>query len=83
MSLYLMQISPRMWSLWPLLYKAFSEWAMEYLDNILLPLNNFISKGTQVFLACKSPDYLAQVLLAIQAYQVLFYLPSIATVHVL
>ena len=83
MSLYLMQISPRMWSLWPLLYKAFSEWAMEYLDNILLPLNNFISKGTQVFLACKSPDYLAQVLLAIQAYQVLFYFASIATVPVL
>lgn len=36
---------------------------MEYLDNILVPLNNFISKGTEVFLACKSPDYLAQVLL--------------------
>ena len=57
----LLQISPRMWSLWPLLYKAFNEWAMEYLDNILVPLNNFISKGTEVFLACKSPDYLAQV----------------------
>ncbi|KAL3141839.1 hypothetical protein ABBQ32_004507 [Trebouxia sp. C0010 RCD-2024] len=54
------EISARMWSLWPLLYKAFKEWAREYLDNILVPLNNFISKGTEVFLACKSPDYLAQ-----------------------
>lgn len=62
-----MQISPRMWSLWPLLYKAFNDWAGEYLDNILVPLNNFISKGTEVFLACKSPDYLAQVLLTHQA----------------
>ena len=61
--LNLTQISPRMWSLWPLLYQAFKDWAMEYLDNILVPLNNFISKGTEVFLACKSPDYLAQVML--------------------
>jgi len=36
---------------------------MDYLDNILVPLDNFISKGTEVFLACKSPDYLAQVLI--------------------
>ena len=67
------QISPRMWSLWPLLYKAFNEWAMEYLDNILVPLNNFISKGTEVFLACKSPDYLAQVsVLAVFTFSLLY-----------
>lgn len=52
-----------MWSLWPLLHSAYNDWAMEYLDNILVPLDNFISKGTDVFLACKSPDYLAQVLM--------------------
>lgn len=57
----LLQISPRMWSLWPLLHNAYNDWAMDYLDNILVPLDNFISKGTEVFLACKSPDYLAQV----------------------
>ncbi len=50
-----------MWSLWPLLHSAYNDWAMDYLDNILVPLDNFISKGTEVFLACKSPDYLAQV----------------------
>ena len=61
-----MQISPRMWSLWPLLHTAYNEWAMDYLDNILVPLDNFISKGTEVFLACKSPDYLAQVSLRVQ-----------------
>ncbi|DBB04276.1 hypothetical protein WJX77_005934 [Trebouxia sp. C0004] len=54
------EISPRMWSLWPLLHSAYNDWAMDYLDNILVPLDNFISKGTEVFLACKSPDYLAQ-----------------------
>ena len=50
-----------MWSLWPLLHTAYNDWAMDYLDNILVPLDNFISKGTEVFLACKNPDYLAQV----------------------
>lgn len=57
-----------MWSLWPLLHTAYNDWAIDYLDNILVPLDNFISKGTEVFLTCKNPDYLAQVVISTTSY---------------
>jgi hypothetical protein len=48
-----------MWSLWPQMASAFNEWAIDYFENILVPLDNYISKGTEVFLTSKDPDYLA------------------------
>ncbi len=35
-----------------------NEWAIDYLENVLLPLDNFISKGTDVFLTCQNPNFL-------------------------
>ena len=32
---------------------------VDYFENILVALDNFISRGTEVFLTCKQPDYLA------------------------
>ncbi|KAK9813831.1 hypothetical protein WJX73_000701 [Symbiochloris irregularis] len=54
------QISPRMWSLWPLIYEAYTDWAADYLENIMVPFDNFISRGTEHFLAGQNPNYLAQ-----------------------
>ncbi|KAL9247096.1 hypothetical protein vseg_020563 [Gypsophila vaccaria] len=50
-------ISVEMWSLWPLMTEALSDWAIDYFPNILVPLDNYISRGTDRFLACKDPDY--------------------------
>ncbi|KAF5733857.1 importin beta-like SAD2 isoform X2 [Tripterygium wilfordii] len=50
-------ISLDMWSLWPLMVDALAEWAMDFFPNILVPLDNYISRGTQHFLSCKEPDY--------------------------
>ncbi|XP_044485896.1 importin beta-like SAD2 isoform X2 [Mangifera indica] len=50
-------ISLEMWSLWPLMIEALADWAIDFFPNILVPLDNYISRGTVHFLNCKEPDY--------------------------
>ncbi|PON38011.1 Coatomer beta subunit [Parasponia andersonii] len=50
-------ISLDMWSLWPLMMEALKDWAIDFFPNILVPLDNYISRGTAHFLTCKEPDY--------------------------
>ncbi|KAH7834629.1 hypothetical protein Vadar_018079 [Vaccinium darrowii] len=50
-------ISLDMWSLWPLMMEALADWAIDFFPNILVPLDNYISRSTAHFLACKEPDY--------------------------
>ncbi|KAG0476805.1 hypothetical protein HPP92_013646 [Vanilla planifolia] len=57
MTFYSPSVSLEMWSLWPLMVEALNEWAIDYFENILIPLDNYISRGTAHFLACKEPDY--------------------------
>ncbi|XP_031375636.1 importin beta-like SAD2 isoform X2 [Punica granatum] len=57
MTFYSPTISMDMWSLWPLMMEALADWAIDFFPNILVPLDNFISRGTGHFLTCKEPDY--------------------------
>ena len=57
-----MQISQRMWSLWPQIIQCFYEWAVDYLDHISGALENFVCRGNEHFLAGQNPSYLQQVL---------------------
>jgi hypothetical protein len=41
-------ISPAMWQLYPILCKALHDWAMDYFENILIPMDNYISRSTDV-----------------------------------
>ncbi|KAL7608990.1 importin beta-like SAD2 isoform X1 [Lactuca sativa] len=50
-------ISLDMWSLWPLLTEALADWAIDFFPNILVPLDNYISRSTVHYLTCKEPDY--------------------------
>ncbi|XP_021290327.1 importin beta-like SAD2 [Herrania umbratica] len=50
-------ISLDMWSLWPLMIEALADWAIDFFPNILVPLDNYISRGTAHFLTCKEADY--------------------------
>ncbi|XP_021733231.1 importin beta-like SAD2 [Chenopodium quinoa] len=50
-------LSLDMWSLWPLMMEALSDWAIDFFPNILVPLDNYISRSTAHFLTCKDPDY--------------------------
>ncbi|KAI3813925.1 hypothetical protein L1987_18660 [Smallanthus sonchifolius] len=50
-------ISMDIWSLWPLLMEALADWAIDFFPNILVPLDNYISRSTVHYLTCKEPDY--------------------------
>ncbi|KAL6970861.1 secondary alcohol dehydrogenase (SADH2) [Sarracenia purpurea var. burkii] len=50
-------ISLDMWSLWPLMIDALADWAIDFFPNILVPLDNYISRSTAHFLTCKEPNY--------------------------
>lgn len=55
-------VSPFMWSLVPRIVTAFHDWAMDYMQNMLQPLDCIISKGTDVFLTCQNPNLMQMVL---------------------
>ncbi|RLM75616.1 importin beta-like SAD2 [Panicum miliaceum] len=57
MTFYSPSISLDMWSLWPLIMEALNDWAIDFFENILVPLDNYVSRGTEHFLTCKDPDY--------------------------
>ncbi|CAL5391847.1 unnamed protein product [Camellia sinensis] len=50
-------ISLDMWTLWPLMMEALADWAIDFFPNILVPLDNYISRSTAHFLTCREPDY--------------------------
>ncbi|KAG7990879.1 hypothetical protein I3843_02G047400 [Carya illinoinensis] len=50
-------ISLEMWGLWSLMMEALADFAIDYFPNILVPLGNYLSRGTAHFLTCKEPDY--------------------------
>ncbi|VAH31463.1 unnamed protein product [Triticum turgidum subsp. durum] len=57
LTFYSPTISLDMWSLWPLMMEALNDWAIDFFENILVPLDNYISRGTEHFVTCKDPDY--------------------------
>lgn len=57
MTFFAPTISLEMWSLWPLMMEALGDWAIDFFPNILVPLDNYISRSTPHFLTCKDPDY--------------------------
>ena len=37
-------------------------WAIEYFENVLIPMDNYINRSPDHFAACKTPDYVGQCL---------------------
>jgi hypothetical protein len=54
------------WQLYPAIISAFNEYASFYVHYIVPPLDNFISKGTDVFLS--DPKYVEMILQVINFY---------------
>lgn len=52
-------VSDRMWQLWPAMVTAIRTWAIDYFENFLVPMDNFVSRGTERFLAGTQPNYQA------------------------
>ncbi|KAL5059961.1 hypothetical protein RYX36_031565, partial [Vicia faba] len=57
MTFFSPSISLEMWTLWPVMMEVLADWAIDFFPNILVPLDNYISRGTAHFLTCKDPDY--------------------------
>ena len=53
-------VTPAMWELWPIMFDALESWGIQYFENVLVPLDNYISRGTEHFLA--APRYRDDVL---------------------
>lgn len=50
-------VTPAMWELWPVMVNSLSTWGVQYFENVLVPMDNYISRGTEVFLThptCKT-----------------------------
>jgi len=50
------EIAPGLWEAFPLIYKAFDEWAFDYLNMMIAPIENFIGKAPEFFLAAVTPE---------------------------
>jgi hypothetical protein len=47
-------ISPNMWTVCGPLLQSLNDWAIDYLDDMMIPLLNFVVKGTSTFLQATS-----------------------------
>jgi len=59
---YLTYFSPAIteaqWKMWPLMCQCLEKWSLEYFENILLPMDNFISRSADFFLLGRDFNYL-------------------------
>lgn len=49
-------INPLLWEAFPLIYAAYDQWAFDYLNMMIPPLENFIGKAPQDFLIHKTAE---------------------------
>lgn len=54
-------LGQQLWSLWPQLQHCLTSFGITYWSDILMPLDNFISRDTPTFLAGQPVDYLSSV----------------------
>jgi len=45
------EISNELWDVFPMIYVAFDQWAFDYLNLMVPPLENFIGKAPQIFIS--------------------------------
>uniref|UniRef100_A0A383WBL3 Importin N-terminal domain-containing protein n=1 Tax=Tetradesmus obliquus TaxID=3088 RepID=A0A383WBL3_TETOB len=63
---YFGELSPRLWGLWPQLHALVLDFGIDYWENILIPLDNFISRGSETYLTSTSPNYQESVFQMVQ-----------------
>lgn len=62
-------ISERLWEFWGVLENAIisTNWGTDYCEQIIVPLDNFISRGKAVFLGSNTPNYKESVFRMVQS----------------
>jgi len=51
------ELSPRLWSLWPQIHAVALDFGVDYWEDLLIPLDNYVSKGTATFVNSTNPNY--------------------------
>ncbi|CAM9092964.1 unnamed protein product [Pylaiella littoralis] len=49
-------ISQQLWGIFPLLYNCWDKWAYDLIANMAVPIDNYVSRGTDVFVEGRTPD---------------------------
>jgi hypothetical protein len=62
---YGQEISPALWSLYPKMVAAFDNYAYDFIAQLVVPMDNYICRGTDVFLSGVSPEGVKFIDLAI------------------
>lgn len=57
---YSPRISDQLWSLWEPLIQQGCTWANRYLETIIIPLDNYVTRGTETFLQSEHPNCVSQ-----------------------
>jgi hypothetical protein len=42
--------------------ESYHKWAADYVNNMLAPIDNYMSRGTEVFLTTQNPNYVKMVM---------------------
>lgn len=51
------ELSPRLWSLWPQIHAVAMDFGVDYWEDMIIPLDNYISRGTATFIGSTNPNY--------------------------
>lgn len=49
-------ISPQLWSIFPRLHMTWDKYAFDMIASLAVPIDNYISRGTDVFVEGRAPD---------------------------
>eukprot|EP00752_Nemacystus_decipiens_P010988 g9765.t1 len=49
-------ISPQLWTIFPKLHLSWDKWAFDLISNLAVPIDNYISRGTDVFVEGRADD---------------------------
>lgn len=66
---YSQTISPQVWQLFPLLCQAFDKFAFDFLNDLMYPLDNYISRGTETFLTGNHLEMILNIFRKVYTYE--------------
>mmetsp|Transcript_4301 Transcript_4301/g.12984 ORF Transcript_4301/g.12984 Transcript_4301/m.12984 type:complete len:1030 (-) Transcript_4301:111-3200(-) len=51
------RVSPYLWTIYPKIFDAFEQWAFDYAEHLISPIDNYISLGTETFMNGRIGEY--------------------------
>jgi len=73
---YQKKITPALWSLFPLMFQAFHEYAFDYLPNMVAPIDNYVNTDMEGFCTLATPDGKKYIELVFEAVAKVLTMPT-------